>query len=232
MFVISEIFPQHGGDINRAEQMILQSKIAGADAVKVQLYTATQFGKERAYLELNFEGLKRLKEYGDRVGIDVFGTPFTEERLAWCMELDLKYLKVPARMHQENPELVEKIINMKKPTFISVPSDYDLKKITIYDNATYLFCVVKYPTRVDERSMPDFENSIFSGTFDHTLGIAGALYAAAHGAEYLEKHFTIQHSFQYETEQAHLGSMTMNELAMLKNTAKEFKTIISGLGTR
>jgi sialic acid synthase SpsE len=48
MFVISEIFPQHGGSMAVAEQMILQSKLAGADAIKVQLYTATQFGAERA----------------------------------------------------------------------------------------------------------------------------------------------------------------------------------------
>ena len=89
MFVISEIFPQHGGSLEVAEQMILQSKMAGADAVKVQLYGANQFGAERAYLELNFDGLKRLKEYGERVGIDVFATPFTEERLEWCKELDL-----------------------------------------------------------------------------------------------------------------------------------------------
>ena len=36
MFIISEIFPQHGGSLEVAEQMILQSKMGGADAVKVQ----------------------------------------------------------------------------------------------------------------------------------------------------------------------------------------------------
>jgi hypothetical protein len=69
MFVISEIFPQHGGNLAVAEQMILQSKMAGADAVKVQLYTATQFGAERAYLELNKDGLKRLRDYANNLGI-------------------------------------------------------------------------------------------------------------------------------------------------------------------
>ncbi|PCJ89570.1 MAG: hypothetical protein COA57_01495 [Flavobacteriales bacterium] len=225
MFIISEIFPQHGGDLNVAEQMILQSKIAGVDAVKVQLYTATMFGAERAYLELSFDGLKRLKEYGERIGIDVFGTPFTKERLEWCVELDLKYLKVAARMHAESPNLVESIMSKNKPTFVSIPSDYDVSKVKKYEHATYLYCIVKYPTRVDETSMPDFSNSIFSGISDHTLGISAPLYASAHGAKYLEKHFTLSYAHQKETEKAHLGSMTMEDLATIKKLSTEFEMI-------
>lgn len=225
MFVISEIFPQHSGDLEVAEQMILQSKMAGANAIKVQLYTATQFGAERAYLELNYDGLARLKKYADTLNIPLFATPFTMDRLDWCIDLKLPYLKVAARMHKESPELVEKIMSYKIPTFVSIPSDYDVNLVKKYDHAIYLYCIVKYPTRVDEFSMPDFSKTIFSGISDHTLGISGALYASAHGAKYLEKHFTLKHSFQFETEKAHLGSMDMNELAAIKNLTKEFEMI-------
>jgi len=188
MFIISEIFPQHGGDLAVAEQMILQSKLAGADAVKVQLYGATQFGAERAYqfgaerayLELSKEGLKRLNDYAKNLGIALFATPFSMERLDWCLELDLPYLKVAARMHKEFPELTAAIMSHKKPTFVSIPSDTNPDEIEKFDHATYLYCVVKYPTRVDEFSMPDFNRSIFHGISDHTLGNAGALFASAH----------------------------------------------------
>lgn len=229
MFVISEIFPQHGGSLEVAEQMILQSKMAGADAIKVQLYTATQFGAERAYLELSFDGLKRLKAYADNLNIPLFGTPFTHERLDWCVDLDLPYMKVAARMHSEMPDLVDRIMAVGKPTFVSIPSETDPATIKQYDHATYLYCIVKYPTRVDEFSMPDFNSSIFSGISDHTLGNAGALYASAHGAKYLEKHFTLRKSFQYETEKAHLGSMDAADLEEIKNTAFEFERIRSSL---
>jgi sialic acid synthase SpsE len=186
MFLISEIFPQHSGDLKVAEQMILQSKMAGADAVKVQLYEAPQFGAERAYLELKYDGLARLKKYADNIGIDLFATPFTYERLEWCMNLDLPYLKVAARMHNESPDLVDAIMSKNKPTFVSIPSDYDVNRIRKYPHAIYLYCISKYPTRLDEVGFPDFENSIFSGTSDHVLGNAAALYAAAHGASYLK----------------------------------------------
>ena len=218
MFIISEISPQFHGQVEIAEQMILQSKMAGANAVKVQLYTETQFGAERAYLSMPFEQLKRLKNFADQINMPLFATPFTFDRLDWCMELNLPYMKVAARMHKESPDLVE-------PTFVSIPSDYDTNLVKKYDHATYLFCVVKYPTRTDEFEMPDFKNSIFTGISDHTLGNAGALFAAAHGAKVLEKHFTLRHSFQFETEKAHLGAMTAEDLAMIKNTAQEFETI-------
>ena len=107
------------------------------------------------------------------------------------------------------------------PTFVSIPSDLNPDEVKKYDHAIYLYCVAKYPTRVDEFSMPDFANSIFHGISDHTLGNAGAFYASAHGAQYLEKHYTIRKSFQFETEKAHLGSMDMQDLIDIKNTSKE-----------
>ena len=48
MFIISEIAPQFGDDLNLAEQMILQSKLAGAHAAKVQLYPADLFADNPA----------------------------------------------------------------------------------------------------------------------------------------------------------------------------------------
>lgn len=225
MFVISEIFPQHSGNLQVAEQMILQSKLAGADAIKVQLYTATQFGAERAYLELSYEGLARLKKYADNLNIALFATPFTPERLQWCLDLKLPYLKVAARMHREMPGLVSEIMKQNIPTFVSVPSDLDPDSVQKFDHATYLYCVIKYPTRLDETSFPDFHTSCFSGISDHVIGNAAALYAAAHGAQYLEKHFTLSQSFQFETEKAHVGAMDMQDLMLIKKMSREFEMI-------
>ena len=225
MFIISEISPQFSGKIEVAEQMILQSKISGADAIKVQLFNDTQFGSERAYLSLSYQDLERLKKFSDNLNIPLFATPFTFDRLDWCLKLNLPFLKVAARMHLEMPELVKEIMAQNIKTFVSIPSDLDPESVEKFDQAIYLYCVVKYPTRVDEFSMPDFKNSCFEGISDHTLGNSGALYASARGATYLEKHFTLQNSHQYITEQAHLGAMTMEDLSIIKNVSKEFELI-------
>ena len=53
--IISEVHPQFIGDKKELTRMILQSKIGGADFVKVQLYDSKKlFGdKKREYLEIS-----------------------------------------------------------------------------------------------------------------------------------------------------------------------------------
>ena len=229
MFIISEISPQFGTDIALAEQMILQSKLGGADAAKLQLYPADLFvDNPDDYLrdrELSFDEFKRLKEYGDRIGLPVFATAFTEETLAWCEELNQAYYKVAARTHKENLDLVDRIQSRKETVFVSIPHDYDTTSMPILDHCIYLYCISCYPTLLEDVRFPDFQHSIFSGCSDHSLGIAGALYAASLGCEYLEKHYTISYAMQLHYEKAHLGAMTLEQLRMIKNLSREFAII-------
>ncbi len=232
MFVISEISPQHHGDHHIAEQMILQSKLGGAEAVKVQLYDPEQFNKPESHA-MSKEQLRDLRDFGDAHGIPVFATAFAPKFLDWCVDLDLKYMKVAARMHVGFPELTRDVMQVGKPTFVSIPSDMpqaDVDNIGIEDHATYLYCVVKYPTLVEEFRMPDFATTRFSGISDHTLGNSAAMFASAHGAMYLEKHFTLRKSFQRTGELAHLCSMDLQDLMDIRNTASEFELLRKATG--
>jgi len=222
-----------GTDLDVAEQMILESKLGGAKAAKLQLYPAEMFASDPVdpYLkarELSFDDFKRLKEYGDRVGLPVFATAFDDERLEWCTELGQAYYKIAARQHLENPALVEKIIALGKPLFVSVPSDFDASSIPVHDHCIYLYCIVKYPTLLEEVEIPDFADSIFAGISDHSLGVAAALMAAARGARYLEKHYTISTSWQRSNEKAHLGAMTLDDLRLISRVASDMERILDG----
>lgn len=93
MFVDSEISPQHHGEHHIAEQMILQSKLGGAEAVKVQQYDPEQFNKPESHA-MSKEQLRDLSDFGDAQGIPVFATAFAPKFLDWCVDLDLKYLKM------------------------------------------------------------------------------------------------------------------------------------------
>ena len=231
MFIISEISPQFGNDLYAAEQMIIQSKLGGADAVKLQLYPAEMFYTEPSeYLksrELSFDDFVRLKEYGDKIGIPVFATAFDEERLKWCMELDQAYYKIAARQHNENPELVETVFSLKKPVFVSVPHDQELSELTYLDHCIYLYCIPSYPTLLEDVTFPDFKNTVFKGISDHSIGIAASVMAASYGAKYLEKHFTISLSWQRHDEKAHLGSMTEDDLKMVKKLSGDIERILN-----
>ena len=229
MFIISEIAPQFGDDLDLAEQMILQSKLAGAKAAKVQLYPADLFTEDPApYLrarELSFDDFKRLKEYGDKVGLPVFATAFTIEMLDWCIDLRQKYYKIAARTHRENPDLVEKVLAQNARVFVSVPSDLDPSEVQVQDNCTYMHCVVQYPTLLEDMIIPDFRHSIFDGISDHSIGISAALYAAAKGAKVLEKHFTVSPSLQRSNEKAHVGGMDRYQLEQIANISREMSLL-------
>ena len=48
--IISEIYPQHYGSMNEIKRMIIQSKIGGADIVKLQLYDSKKlWGDKNSY---------------------------------------------------------------------------------------------------------------------------------------------------------------------------------------
>ena len=228
MFIISEIFPQHSGSLELAETMILQSKMGGASAVKLQLYKGNQFssdGLDRNYIELDRAGLARLSEYGRRVGIPVFSTAFDEERLSWVIDEEQPFFKIPSRMHNENPSLVEKILSINKPTFISIPEGIDYECYKDNKNLILLKCVSNYPTLLEDWEFGAFSCGGIVGISDHSPGVSAALKACALGATYLEKHFTISTALQKSTEKAHLGSFTFEELLDLKRKSLEIALI-------
>ena len=97
-FVIAEMSANHCGDKNLAFKIIKAAKDAGADAIKVQTYTANTItinskdeifmtrddelwaGQslyelyQKAYTPWEWQG--ELKAYADEIGIEFFSTPF------------------------------------------------------------------------------------------------------------------------------------------------------------
>ena len=94
--IISEIHPQHHGSMDEIKRMILQSKIGGADYVKVQLYSSQNLFKndERKYIEIDKTELKEISDYSRNIGIEPMASVFDEERIDWCEELNFKTYKI------------------------------------------------------------------------------------------------------------------------------------------
>ena len=51
--IISEIHPQHHGSMDELKRMVLQSKIGGANFVKVQLYSSKKLIQECKIIKLS-----------------------------------------------------------------------------------------------------------------------------------------------------------------------------------
>ncbi len=220
--IICEIHPQHMGDIKEIERMIIQSKISGADFVKVQLYSSEKlFGdSERSYLDINKKELEKINNFCKTIGINLTASIFDEEKLEWCEELGFEVYKIASRTVNEDPELCKKIISKKKRTIVSLGMyDYS-KELPFKDkNVEYLYCVSKYPTKLTEINMPNFDDSFFNGFSDHTVGIDAAIYSISKGARIIEKHFSNNKSLNVSTQLGHTGSMDYHDLENLRRIA-------------
>ena len=226
--IISELSPQNEGDIDFLRTMILQSKIGGADAVKLQLYDSySLLGSDRKkYCEINYEELCELKNYADSLKIDLFASVFDEERLSWVKSLDLMYQKIASKVHKNDTNLGSKILNTGKITFVSNGLDNNNFKYSNNTNAIYFYCVANYPTNVEDIVMPDFRSHpYYKGFSDHTFGLSAAKVAISRGALFIEKHFTLAKGMQSSTNKAHYGSMTMEELIELRSFANDIERI-------
>lgn len=222
MYLIAEIHNQYGGDLGVAEQMILQAKMSGAHAVKIQLYDpakrAMPGDDRRGYLELSFKETQRLKLFAEQLRIDFFASFFDEGRFDWCLELDFPVLKIASPVLVSHPDLVRRAVETGRRTIISL-GFYDWKSRPLpftAPNVEYLYCVSKYPATLEDLEMPDFQGSFFAGYSDHTIGVDACLYALARGARVLEKHFTLSPALQKSTELAHAGSMTAADLERIR----------------
>lgn len=218
--IICEIHPQHLGSMNEIERMIMQSKIGGADYVKLQLYDSEYLfnNKDRNYLEISSTELKRIKSFSDQFNIEIFASVFDKKSLNIYDKIGFKTYKIASRTVNEE-KFCKEILKKKKETFISMGMyDYEKKGFPYknFKNAKYFYCVSKYPTRLDEINMPDFNNSNFVGYSDHTIGISACIYAISRGAKIIEKHFSNNHSLNVETQLAHVCSMNFEQLCQLR----------------
>lgn len=234
VFIISELHPQHSGSRADLERMILQSKLGGADAVKVQLYDtqALHGDRVREYLQIDRGELRELKAYADRIGIEFFASVFDQERLQWCEDLGFQKYKIASRTVGDE-KLCKAIIATGKPVYISLGKHDWQKNGLPYlgKNLVYFYCVTNYPTLLDEIRMPAFSEQDVLGYSDHAIGLGACLYAVSRGAQYLEKHFTLNKARQTATEKAHLGAMDADELSALRTLADDIAAV-RGKGMR
>ena len=227
VYIIGELCGQWGGDVPRAEQMILQCKMGGADAVKVQLWDTYRMpGENRErweYLSMTQEQFVALKKYAKNLNIEFFASAFHEDRFNWMLEEDIEINKIASILPIMDFELCEKMVNTGMHTICSLGNWNKNEYPFANKNVVYLHCVSKYPHNLEEalEQLPKYFDDRLCGYSDHVIGIEACKEAVRRGAQIIEKHFTINKNLQSSTEAAHACSMTLDELIELRNFCDE-----------
>ena len=224
VFFIAEISANHCGNFTLAKKLIRCAFINGADAVKLQTYTADTMTikSNKKYFKIK-EGLwkgytlwdlykkahtplkwhKELFQYGKKLGIKVFSTPFDDTAVDFLEKLNCPMYKI-ASFEMTDLNLVKKISLTKKPIIIStgmanleeIETTFRVAKKNGAKDITLLYCVSNYPSSINDFNLNNIKilKKKFKcrvGISDHSNDNRVAIAAVASGAEIIEKHIAL-----------------------------------------
>lgn len=224
MILVAEIGLNYDGNFDLIYEMLRKAKHSGADIAKFQLGWRDKPGEIN---DLNHEKLHRIKDMCNFINIEMMVSIINENAFELAKSLDLNKLKIASRTVKDNPELCKKIFATGKTVYCSLGFvDNNLNYFsTKPSNVNYIFCISKYPTYVSEiENFPkSFEDNGYYGYSDHMHGISGCLLALSRGAQFIEKHFTLNKTSQVIRD--HVLSATEEEFKILSTHGRELHKV-------
>lgn len=210
---IAEIGGNHNGNVVLAQKMIDAAISSGAQIIKFQTYTMSDFVAKShisynvfAQENLTYEEFASLANYCKQKNVIFLSTPFDEKSADFLDNLGVPAFKI-ASGDLTHLKLIRHIAKKDKPIFLSTGAstwemvDEAVNSITSITNSslTLLHCVAAYPAPDSETNLSlikELQNRYgkTTGFSDHSLGIDVSLAAITLGAQIIEKHFTIDRS--------------------------------------
>ena len=197
-YFIAEISANHVGSLKIAKNLIKIAKLYGADAVKLQTYTAdsmTLNSNKKEFLvsdglwkgeklwnlydraKTPYEWHKDLFAYAKKLEITCFSTPFDAEAVDLLEKLNCPFYKISSFEMNDFP-LLEKVISTKKPIIISTgtSSFKEIKEVMNFvrrknvKKISLLYCVSNYPASIRDFNLNNI--SILKKEFNCPVGLS------------------------------------------------------------
>lgn len=217
-FIVAELSANHLGSQYRAHELVVAAHRAGADAIKVQVWSPDTMVLDRSipapkpwtgtlfdlYREAwtPWEWLPDLFEQARSFGMVPFGAAFDKESVDYLESLNVDRHKVASFELTDLP-LIRYMASKGKPMILStgmatgdeIQSAYDtVSRAGMYDEVTIAHCVSAYPAQATDYQLSKIDHRAGHckhGLSDHSLGHELAVWATIRGATYIEKHLTI-----------------------------------------
>ena len=187
VFIVAEMSCSHMGNVEIAREMIRAAARAGADAVKLQTFTAdtmtldsdrpefrlsgTQWDKHKTLYQLYkeaetpWEWHGPLKELANSLGMELFASPFDESAVELHEKLGMPAYKV-ASFEIGDHILLKRVAKTGKPVIVSTGiaslSDIEEALGVLRENGSGPVCLLKctsaYPTPIEEVNLRTMPN--------------------------------------------------------------------------
>ena len=184
--IIAEIASNWEGSLSKAKKLLQESKDAGADAVKFQMWRANDLYKGHPDFklirksELTYKKAKEIKKFADKIGIEFFCSAFNPDAVEFLETLGVKRYKVASRTSTLKDDDAWDTLKIKaktkKPIIISMGEGGNrslIKKNFSKNKTTFCYCISEYPTPINKINWD--EAMKYDGFSDHTLGITAPI---------------------------------------------------------
>jgi pseudaminic acid synthase len=198
-FFVAELSANHNQQFKTAVEVIKEAKKAGANAIKLQTYTADTItiDSEKEYFKINQDAMRdgttlyqlykvaytpwewqpKLKQIAEDLGLICFSTPFDKTAVDFLEEMGVPAYKVASLEITDIP-LIEYIASKGKPVIISTGigtlSDIEEAVNTCRnlgnDKVALLKCTSIYPAPFEEINLKTIQN--LADTFGVVVGLS------------------------------------------------------------
>ena len=180
-FIIAELSANHNGSLTRALETIDAAHEAGANAIKLQTYSADTMtidcdrsdfmikgGLWNGYklydlykwAQTPYDWHQTMFEHARKIGITVFSTPFDESAVDLLEELNSPAYKIASFENTDLP-LIEYVAKTNKPIIIStgmasegeIAETVETAKAAGCNDLILLHCVSSYPAPIDQSNI-------------------------------------------------------------------------------
>ena len=180
-YIIAELSGNHNGSLDRALKTIEEAKKCGADAIKIQTYTADTMTIDcdlpdfmikgglwngfklydlYKWAETPYEWHEDIFSYAKKIGIEVFSTPFDETAVDLLEKLNTPAYKIASFEIVDLP-LISYVAKTGKPMIIStgMASEEEIDEaVTIARQSgckqlLLLHCISSYPAPIDQANI-------------------------------------------------------------------------------
>ena len=216
--IISEVGINHNGSIEKCKELIMLSKVSGADYVKIQKrnpdvcvpeHQKTKMRKtpwgEMTYLEYKHrmefseEQIKELCEYSQSIGIEFFASVWDLD----SVKVMSKYTKIAklgsasindlelCKATREAFDVVIISTGMSTEEEIDAAVEASKPDVIMHTNSTYPCPVDELNLRYMEHMKEKWGKSMEIGYSGHEFGLVTTYAAVAMGATWVERHVTL-----------------------------------------
>jgi N-acetylneuraminate synthase len=197
VYVIAELSANHGQRFETARELVRQAHLAGADAVKLQTYTAETltidcddppfriegglWGGQTLYQlyqkgSTPWEWHRPLKEYANELGMDLFSSPFDATAVDFLEDLGVPAYKVASCELTDHP-LLRRVAETKRPVILSsgMASEKELEEAVELlrtfgtRQIAILKCTSAYPARKEDANLATIRD------FERRFRVVGGL---------------------------------------------------------